>query len=91
MHSTVQEAVEMALKMNATKACLTHFSQRYAVSESMMKKRKPMDVNHEEHYVKDYMALHGVMAADLLKFKLSELDKLPILSPGFNFGVSDDN
>lgn len=50
-----------------------------------------MDVNHEEHYVKDYMALHGVMAADLLKFKLSELDKLPILSPGFNFGVSDDN
>lgn len=91
MHTTVQEAVEMAMKMDAHRTCLTHFSQRYTVSESLLKKRKQMDVTKEADHVKKYLATSGVMAVDLLRFKLSDLAKLPILSPGFNYAVSDDN
>lgn len=93
MHSTVEEAVQVAIKMNAQRACLTHFSQRYTVSESLLKKKKrtQMETDKEAPYVKEYLASSGVMAVDLLKFKLSELAKLPILSPGFNFAISDDN
>lgn len=93
MHSTVEEATQVAIKMNAQRACLTHFSQRYTVSESLLKKKKrgQMDIDKEVPYVKEYLSTSGVMAVDLLKFKLSELAKLPILSPGFNFAISDDN
>lgn len=91
MHTTVQEAVEMAMKMDAHRACLTHFSQRYTVSESLLKKRKQLDVAKEASHVKDYLSSSGVMAVDLLKFKMSDLAKLPIKSPGFNYAVSDDN
>lgn len=92
MHSTVEEAVQMAIRMNAKRACLTHFSQRYTVSESMLKKKKrgQMEMEKEMPYVKEYLASSGVLAVDLLKFKLSDLAKLPILSPGFNFAVSED-
>lgn len=92
MHSTVEEGIQMAIKMNAQRACLTHFSQRYTVSESMLKKKKrgQMDIEQEAPYVKEYLAECGVMAVDLLKFKLSDLVKLPILSPGFNFAISEE-
>lgn len=91
MHSTVEEAIQVAIKMNAKRAVLTHFSQRYTISEGLNKKRSPMNFQEEKPFVKDYMCKSGVMAVDHLRFRLSQLSKLPILSPVINFGVSDDN
>lgn len=92
MHSTVQDAVKIAMKMKANRAVLTHFSQRYTVSESLAKKKKPIqDQFQESAEVRAYLDRYGVMALDHLTFKLSDLNTLPLLSPAINFGVSDDN
>lgn len=91
MHSTVEEAIKLGIKMNATRTALTHFSQRYTVSESLQKKRKPIDVQEETSVVREYISCCGVMALDHMKFKLSQLTKLPTLSPLINFGVCEDN
>lgn len=92
MHSTIQDAVKIALKMKANRAVLTHFSQRYTVSETLSKKKKPTQEKFQEAAeVREYLDKYGVMALDHLRFKLSDLNTLPILSPAINFGVSDDN
>jgi ribonuclease Z len=91
MHSTIEEAITMGIKMDAKRTCLTHFSQRYTISETLQKKRKPMDIQEENPAVRDYLAANGVMALDHLRFKMSQLSRLPMISPAFNFGVSDDN
>ena len=89
MHSTVEEALRVGMKMNAHRVVLTHFSQRYTVSESISKKKT---INIEERPdVREYLDEAGVMAIDQLQFKLSQLVDLPVLSPVINFGVSDDN
>ena len=91
MHSTVAEAVKVAMEMNAKRAVLTHFSQRYTVSESLQKKRKPIETEETDPSVKNYLASSALMALDHLSFRLSQLANLPLLSAAFNFGVSDDN
>ena len=91
MHSTIEEAIQIGLKMNACRTVLTHFSQRYTVSEGLQKKKKPLSTQEEAPLIKEYMSSCGLMAVDHMRFRLSQLSKLPILSPAINFGVSDDN
>lgn len=89
MHSTIEEAVRVGMKMNAHRVVLTHFSQRYTVSESISKKKTAS--NEEKPEIREFIKEAGVMAIDQLQFKLSQLVDLPVLSPVINFGVSDDN
>ena len=90
MHSTLEEAITVGIKMNAVRSTMTHFSQRYAFSEGNPKNRQRMTSENEAPHIRDYIDRSGVMAVDLLKFRMSQLPKLPILSPAFNYGVCEE-
>ena len=90
MHSTLEEAVTVGIKMGATRSAMTHFSQRYTFSDSVSKGRQKMTYDNESPEVRDYLNTSGIMALDLLRFRMSELIALPGLSPAFNFGISEE-
>ena len=69
LHSTVSQAIEMGVKMEAKFTLLTHFSQRFAKTFYLP------EIEHHSDYSKIGMAF------DNMQVRLGELPILPLLYP----------
>lgn len=73
-HSTTRQAIEVGLKMGASRILLTHFSQRY-----------PKIPNYSAHF-----SARTCLAFDLMVVRFTQLAWLPALTPAFSWIFSEE-
>lgn len=79
-HTTMEEAVETALEMDAKYLILTHFSQRYIPSS---KKVAELKCTLSEK-AKKFFKTRAIMAVDHLRLKIREIPGFVAFSPALN-------
>lgn len=72
-HSTVGEAIYSAMKSNSWRLALTHFSQRYKNSASIL----DLDVYKNDEATYNYAKNNSIVCFDHLQMKLSETEYMP--------------
>ena len=88
-HTTVGQAVKVALNMGAKRLVLTHFSQRYTISEKASSKKKL--INKEvDQITADYLDSSVIWGVDHLRFKFSQIEHMPVISKVINYGVIEE-
>lgn len=73
MHSTITDAVNVSRKMEAKRLLLTHFSQRFGVTEGI----GPHNIKADQNTI-EYLTERAIFGLDFLNLQFEHLENAPM-------------